>query len=103
VLEGGIQLFAHVVARHVDLDAPGGEASCSVAKLALPMTRLSIMRPATLAVMGGFQRLCVLSPCCGLQVGGVVAGLEVVGEGHALPPWAWASRRALELSRGARR
>jgi hypothetical protein len=49
VLEGRVGVLAHVVTHHVDLDAP--VVSCSVAKLALPITRLSIMRPATLTAI----------------------------------------------------
>ena len=47
VLEGGVQVLAQRVARSRKLNA-ASEPSWSVAKLALPITRLSIMRPATL-------------------------------------------------------
>ena len=46
VLERVVRFLADVVVRDVELDAARC-TSCSVAKLALPITRLSIMRPAT--------------------------------------------------------
>jgi hypothetical protein len=98
VLEGGVQLLADRVARDVDLDAPG--LVLQVAKLALPITRLSIMRPAIfagtasaascLAVLFAVRSMC--------SVPAWSAGLKSFGKAGPLPS-AWSSRRALSFSR----
>ena len=68
--------------------------SCSVAKLALPITRLSIMRPATAACMvAGFQFLVRLAAAGRVQIAGEMRALEVVGEGVA------AAAQAVSLAR----
>ena len=60
-------------------------ASCSVPKLALPITRLSISRPATATCDALRLELLVgQRAVLAQQVGGVVRGLEVVREGDAL-------------------
>ncbi len=56
-----------------------------VAKLALPMTRLAIMRPATVTVMR--QRLQLLGTGLvmrGMQLAGQVRAAKIIGERHAL-------------------
>ncbi len=78
--------------------------SCSVPKLALPITRLSIRRPATLTAMAcgsssSFGSVAVLR----MQVGGVVRGLEVVREGDALRGGSRPASRGARRSAGCRR
>ena len=59
--------------------------SCSVAKLALPITRFSIMRPASCtSTASASSASLALVAVGGGQLAGVVAAVEVVGEGDAL-------------------
>src|SRR5262245_4470849 len=68
--------------------------SCSVAKLALPITRFSIMRPATTAGVFSFSSCSLLfSPCA--RASSPARSLRRKSFGKAMPP----ARRALSFSR----
>ncbi len=74
-------------------------ASCTVAKLALPITRLSIMRPPTLTVTGLACSASVSSALyCAARAAARCWGLKSLGK--AATPWAWAcSRMVFSFSR----
>jgi hypothetical protein len=57
------------------------EMSWMVAKLALPMTRLSMMRPATLTSTGSLEFLAALLAVELVELAGGVLAQEIVGEG----------------------
>ena len=88
-------------ARHVSPLGPN-ELSCRLAKLALPMTRLSIMRPATLAVVlatpSPFRASASLSPWAWCRLAAWCSGLKSLGKATPLPS-ACAWRMALSFSR----
>jgi hypothetical protein len=62
VLELGMGLFTDTVIGDVSLDA--ATAILQVAKLALPMTRLSIMRPATATSIFSASSASLSLPAC---------------------------------------
>ncbi|VWX56383.1 conserved exported hypothetical protein [Burkholderiales bacterium 8X] len=74
-------------------------ASWIVAKLALPITRLSIMRPATLTAIGSASSAsAVASACAASRADARSAGLKSFGKATPLPS-AWALRSAFNFSR----
>ena len=83
VFEVGVQLFAHVIAGHVNLDAAGAVLQRGKAGLAHHALEHHAARHlGELAFFG--QHLGGLVAMQLVQSGSVVRGLEIVGEGHAL-------------------
>src|SRR4051812_17743104 len=73
--------------------------SCNVAKLALPITRLSIMRPATRATVPSVSSCsAALWPWPACSCPAWSPGLKSLGKAGPAPPF-WASRKALSFSR----
>src|SRR3989344_4196070 len=75
------------------------DPSCTVAKLALPITRLSIMRPATETFTGVASRDSFVAVLCSrCNWAALWLGLKLLGKATP-PPVAWTSRRARSFSR----
>ncbi len=100
VLEGSVQLFAHRVARDVELDAATRQGpSCTRGKAGLAHHALEHHAARHAHADGvGFQHAALPHGRARLQVGGLCAGLKSLGKATP-PPWAWASRRARSFSR----
>ncbi len=101
VLEGGVALFADVVARDVDLEA--ARAVLQRGKAGLAHDALEHHAAGDPGGDGrgalGRQFLRGFLAVRGQQGGGVVVGLEVVRERPRPCPAAWASRKVLSFSR----